>query len=383
MPTDDQGSANQLALWRRVVRLTHPSLNTTDKSTLVMLMSFADPDGSNAFPSPETLADLVRCTPKTVRRALIRLQRGGWIRQSGRKSGRSSAGLRVWQITVDSKGNPSQPGPLAGIKSPSQWDAEAQSVGRGGPVTGTYCPTDRDAEAHSLGLHDHRPTHRPIHDLSMTSQGPEGVPPTGPAWSDGAPVSEQQPAARPAAKNEARSADMSPISKPSPETVDAESSIASSTTSRGDEWAELFVLLTAALLYAPERLARIDPLRPPSVAEVRRWLDERMPVGASRLCGQDDSARRIAERFRSDRERLLNAYRLKAGGGGLKANRGGPGRLFRWWLDKGIPEAVDNAQHAKALRRQQAVGSTSCNAAWENRGPVKPMDFDPTWEVRP
>lgn len=372
---DDTDWPAFFAFWRRVVRLNHPDLSLTDKLVLVTLLSYADPDGTNARPAPETLAEAARCSPKTVRRCLLRLQRAGWIRQTERLPGRSSAGLRVWRITVDEDGNPQPPGPLSGIRKPSHWDGPSRSAGRGGPVTGTERPGDWDAEAHSLGLSDHLPIHRPIQDLSPTSQGPV-APPAESAWSDGVPAPDQPPAWL-TPEDEAATAGQQPTPKPSP----VKSSDTPSTPD-GD-WPETVVLLTAALLYAPEQVARIDSRRPPSAEAVRGWLAGRMPVGASPLCGHEDRARRTARDFDADREALLDAYRLKADRGGLTVNRGGPGGLLRWWFGKGVAEAVGNARHASALRRRRSVGSTNCNAAWENRPPAKPMKFDPNWEVRP
>lgn len=171
--------------------------------------------------------------------------------------------------------------------------------------------------------------------------------------------------------------------EPSSEAVTADSNNVWSLVDSGDNWPQLVVMLTAALLYVPDRVAQIDPRHQPRVDDVQRWLARHLPVGASPLCGLEDRARHIAERYTADRSTLLEAYQLKAGRGGLTVTRGSPVGLLRWWLDKGVVEAVDGARHATALRRRRSVSSANCNAAWEGRGSVEPMQFDPAWEVRP
>lgn len=97
--------------------------NLVQKAVLMVLASYANPDGTNAFPSIGRLADDLGCDERTVKRALAALREDGLIERAGiTPSG-------TWNHTIHLEGAP-QRGDTPGTD-------QAPQAPRGGSTAGT------------------------------------------------------------------------------------------------------------------------------------------------------------------------------------------------------------------------------------------------------
>ena len=81
--------------WRAAV--LNSNLPSSAKLSLIVLAEFANQDGSNCFPSIETIARVSSCNERTTRRVLETCRKAGWIRSQS-KGNRS--GWRHYEYTL-------------------------------------------------------------------------------------------------------------------------------------------------------------------------------------------------------------------------------------------------------------------------------------------
>ena len=76
------------------------------RAVLYALESYADRNGTNAFPSQDTLADACGYCVRTVRRALRWLEDHGIIVRTGGRRSRRGRAVIVWKIVADALSKP-------------------------------------------------------------------------------------------------------------------------------------------------------------------------------------------------------------------------------------------------------------------------------------
>lgn len=87
-----------MKVWQSIQGAAH--VKGANRAILYALATYADRNGTNAFPSQATLADAAGVCARTVRRALRWLEDSGIIRRMGGRKSRRGRAVIVWKIVL-------------------------------------------------------------------------------------------------------------------------------------------------------------------------------------------------------------------------------------------------------------------------------------------